>query len=178
MRSFIALELPEDIVSYLQDIASSFSNSILGRFVKKKDYHSTLFFFENFDGDIDRIRRYIASLDIKTISARLSRVGFFKRGGEPSVLFVKYQSDEVIFLFEKVKNFIKKDKILFDEKPFNGHITLCRIKKLLDPEEFYKKVISLDNFEINFKFRSISFFESKLTPNEPIYKNIFKRELE
>lgn len=178
MRSFIALELPEDIMDYLQNVASLFSMNLLGKFVKKKDYHSTLFFFENFNGDIDKIRRYIASLDIKTISARLSGVGFFKKGGEPSVLFVKYQSDEVISLFEKVKNFIKMDEISFDEKPFNGHITLCRIKKLLDPEEFYKKVKSLGNFEINFKFSSISFFESKLTPDGPIYKNIFKRELE
>ncbi|MCA1980997.1 MAG: RNA 2',3'-cyclic phosphodiesterase [Calditerrivibrio sp.] len=178
MRSFIALELPENIISYLQEVASSFSMSILGRFVKKKDYHSTLFFFENFTGNVDAICRYIDSLGLKTVSAELTGTRFFKRGEEPSVLYVSYRSDEVVSLFENLRDFIKKEKISFDEKPFKGHITICRIKKLLDPGDFYDRIKIFSNINIDFRFRSISFFESKLTPDGPIYKNIFRKEFE
>ncbi|MEF3253948.1 MAG: RNA 2',3'-cyclic phosphodiesterase [Deferribacterales bacterium] len=175
MRSFIALDIPSEVTEIIYMKGSLFRGFVEGSFVKKEHIHATLFFFEDFKGDIDKVNRYLASISCEIIS-KLTKLSFFSRKNYPAVLYAEFDPTNVQYIYDEMKSFLLGLKIPFDDKPFKSHITICRIKKIRDMDKFYAEVRKGVDC-VNFKFPSITFYQSTLTPNGPLYNIIFRKEL-
>lgn len=171
MRAFIAIDVPENIkekvIEFQKDLKKS--EIFLGGWTKA--YHYTLKFL----GDVPEKKiEEIKKLQFKTKEFELEVKGF---GAFPSEKFIRViwigaDSMEIKNLQKEIENKLEPLGFERDAREFNGHLTLCRVKK------FYKKEAgAVFNKHKNksfgkFKVNSIKLIESKLSPTGPSYKTI------
>ena len=73
------------------------------------------------------------------------------------------------------------DRILGDlfprDKRFSSHVTIARVKKIIDKPKFVELFNKLRVNEIEFEVEEIKFRKSELTRKGPIYEDILKVKL-
>lgn len=178
MRAFLALDIPKEATYLLTTISKAFYGNVEGKFVKRDQMHSTLFFFENFKGSVDNVAAFLNNLSIDKILINFTGIDYFAHKMQPSVLFADFSSAGADYLYEACREFLLESKVPFDQKPFKKHITLCRIKAIKDMELFNKE-IAMQNMKLDssvFNLESVTFYRSTLTKNGPIYEVLAKRK--
>ena len=161
MRLFIAssVSMPEYAV-----VKKDFQECIEAKWVAKKQLHLTwVFLGEQPDAEpFIEMLSHISALREKTV---LRSLGYF--GRPPRVLYAKVRSKR---LFAKVKEFEKNG---FDLERFTPHMTLCRIKRVLDREVFKEKVKAYEKRELGLLSTDIALYKSVLTDRGAIYTKLF-----
>lgn len=166
-RLFISLNLPNPVVDQMIAIRDSVSNNKNVKWEPKEKLHLTI----KFIGDVSLETTIEISNDLtlienySSIKCSLTKFGFYYRDNKPVILWVGLETDIilnklVVELNEKLKNF----NILVEQRKFNPHITLLRIKN--DPE-----INFVNNFK-NFTFEPILFTANSVT----LYKSILHQE--
>ncbi len=175
-RLFLALLLPDEVISFL----SSLAKKLPGRFLPPENLHLTLFFFgqvgEEKAGEIEEVLSK-AAWEEKPFVISLSDLSFFPNFSRPRGIWVKVggQDETRLFSFrQKLKEALSAKNIDFDQKPFLPHITLTRFSK---KEKVFKK--SLPRVPAReFKVSSIGLLESRLSPKKPVIFYLKKKKLE
>lgn len=169
MRAFIAFEIPKDVRDYLFEVANSFNDVVSAKWVAKKHLHLTLRFFREISSkDSEFIISKLQKFEFKPIKVTLEKLGVFPLRDIPRVLWVDVkQTGQIISLKEDVDD-ILTDK--FDkEKDFTVHLTLGRIKKIKNKDEFLKKLNNFKLKPLEFELNNLKLIESKLTREGPLY---------
>lgn len=174
MRTFIALELPQDFCDEVASLANTLKRTIEGRFMKRETYHLTLAFL----GDINEST---ASKVIESIDAvlpliqpiRLNAIGLGKFGKpHDATLHLQIQpTDELINLAELLREELRNRGISFDEKKFRPHITLARRARI--PKGSLPQL----QFPQPASAHTITFYKSTLTSEGALYKPLYSVEL-
>ncbi|MGC8769541.1 RNA 2',3'-cyclic phosphodiesterase [Calditerrivibrio sp.] len=175
MRSFIALDLKEENRNLILKYASGFRDILVGKFIPASQLHSTLFFFENFSGDLNELKAYFKTVAFTPFDLEITCFDYFSFKNNPTILFIKYKAQHLLDYYKQLKDFLDKSGINYDRKPFKEHITVCRIKKV-DDLDLFRRQISIANetfFPVTITVPSISFYKSKLTPDGPVYEKLF-----
>ncbi len=166
-RLFVSLNLPDNVIKGIIGLRDKICTEKNIRWEPKEKLHLTI----KFIGDVsDQIMRDISNelsfiSDYPSIKCSFSKFEFFYRDDKPFILLAGLTVDETLFeLITEVNTRLEKLSVPIEQRKFNPHITLLRIKK--DPG------INFVNSFKNFTFKPILFTANTIT----LYKSILHPE--
>jgi len=169
MRTFIAIELPQDIkdsLSALQDKLKTAPAEV--RWVKHENIHLTLKFLGEIDAkQLDKIKLILQEVarDHHEFKTRVSTLGVFPNLNYPRVIWVGLDKNDepVQKIVQDLEEKIAKLGIAKEKRTFTSHITIGRVKlgKFIAPENQASR---------EFTVHKITLFKSTLTPGGPVYE--------
>ncbi len=180
MRAFIAVSLTFEAKKKIKEVQDKLKElPIKVKWVAPKKFHITLKFFADISPErMEEVKKVIASIagQYSPFNLNLESFGFFPNQNKPRVFFIRAGSGQVLEnLAENLEE--ELEEIGFaKEKRFKPHITLARIKSLKKIHFLTEKISDL-KIEGRAKVTKISLYKSNLTPQGPIYKEIFKSSL-
>lgn len=175
MRSFIALDLDDKLKDMIAEWAVLFYGSLEGRLTPKHQLHSTLFFFENFSKDLEKLKKDFLEIPFESFDINIIGFDYFSFQKKPTILYLKYHSEVLLVYYQQIKRLLDYMDLSYDKKPFREHITVVRIKSVKDIGLFKKTIVELNEKinDLSSKVLGISFYQSRLTPSGPIYNKLF-----
>lgn len=170
MRCFLAVDLPEEVRNELAELQNEIKKlGVVAKFVEKENLHLTLQFFgEISDKAAKEIEKKLGSLSFSKIKANLGQIGFFPNNNFINIIWVSLEPSETFRqLFEEINLNLK-----MKDKRFESHITLARVKKIKDKEEFLNKIDKIKVKGISFEVKRFVLKKSTLTSKGPIYEDV------
>jgi 2'-5' RNA ligase len=166
-RLFVSLNLPENVIEQIISLRNKVCLDDKIKWEPKEKLHLTI----KFIGDVsDETMKEVAEElnfinEYPVLQCSLNKFGFFYRDQRPSILWVGLSVDQYINkLTIELDDRLKKYSIPIEQRKFNPHITLLRIKNV--PE-----INFVNNFK-NFTFEPILFTANTIT----LYKSILLSE--
>ncbi len=179
LRSFIAVELPNDIHDSLQELQNNLKDSMPDvRWTKYGNIHLTLKFLGNVEpSKVDKISISIQNVanEFFPFTMSLARVGAFPNSRKPSIIWVGVEegAEKIVEIANRIESSMEKLGFHREKRPFKPHLTIGRIRELKHPAVMAK---SLENNEIGeigkFRVEKLSFIKSQLDPSGSIYTTL------
>lgn len=181
-RSFIAINLPEDIKSYLKGVLENLKkvNPQGIKWVNPDGLHITLHFLGFCDLDLLQEASKIIEKEIKNISSdkaekilELKDLGVFPNLNLPRVVLLntdELNGDYFHQIRKKMSMDLERAGIRIDYRPWQPHITLGRRNFVDENVPVVLKDIKIEN--LNFKVKSIELMKSELMPSGSKYSII------
>ncbi len=182
MRTFIAIELPEDTQADIFHTFEKFSklNLIRGKFVEKENLHLTLKFLGELTLEqVEKVKDSLKKISFESFYCEVGGVGAFPNENHPKVLHVELKSknNEIKNLHDIIENELIKIGIPKENQEFKSHITVARIYVIKDKKTFAEKFFNIRMGKMEFRIENFSLIKSELTPKGPIYKVLDKFSL-
>lgn len=182
-RIFIAIKTePEAALQRIYvSLRSALGNEKIA-WVNPDNIHLTLAFL----GDIDEDRIKVAGIVLKQkctgfgeFIIRLSGTGVFRNMADPRVLWIGIENtDRLIELNNKITNGLKDTGFKIEDRIFNPHITIGRIKFIKNSETLKSATGRYHNkFIQEVPVREVILYESILKPTGPVYRPVSKFHL-
>ena len=171
MRTFIAIEIPKEIKDKIYELQSKLKElDIKVSYPHKKNLEITLAFLgEKTEEEIKSIKENLSDIQLKKFEIKLINLGSFPNIDIINNVWVGIESDYISSLVSKI---CKSIDFKLD-KPFNPHITLCRIKTNKNVGLIREFISKNKNINLgSFKAESFVLKKSTLTKDGPIYSNI------
>ena len=177
MRTFLALELPEEIKTEVFGKIGQYRETAPNgiKWVPRENIHITLQFIgDTKKEDLPEITEFLSCSfrkipKMKFMQPKLEIIP----GRNPRVIWISFSTEsKQIFGFSK--NFKKKLVEMgyqLDSKPLKMHVTLGRIKKRL-PEILVKQILTTELKFESFLVEEATLYQSFLRPQGPIYEDI------
>jgi 2'-5' RNA ligase len=185
IRSFIAIDLPENIKEELYRLSLDIKSKIDGlRPTQPQNIHLTLKFLGNIpESSIDKIKDALdkTTKDCSKFSIILDKIGIFPNYKFPRVLWVAPEQgiDKIKQVKKKLDNQLILLGISKDQKTFKAHITIARIKYGKKIKTNFQAI--LENIKLDIKsainIESLHLYKSVLTSNGPIYTKLHSSKL-
>ncbi len=181
MRAFIAIKLPENILSSINNIQEDLKQYRFPvRWVRPGHIHLTLKFF----GDISESD--IKSIEIAmdacagicppvTLSAK--GIGVFPSLARPRVMWagLSGQVSMLSTLQDALEKNLEKYGFIKEERPFKGHLTIGRFKDKVNSEQLIEAMRKHKDFNTDvFVAAEIILFKSDLLPAGPVHTELLK----
>lgn len=189
IRSFIAIELPQNVKAELAQLESELERPG-HRFVKwvnPRAIHLTLKFLGNIPTkQIPEISNAIeqASKGIPPFHLQIASLGAFPNINQPRVLWVgiKGETDTLQGLQQKIDSALVSLGFAEEKQSFTPHLTMARVREgtsLIDRKNFGELVMST-NFESKhpISVETINFIKSQLRPEGAIYTYLLTVKLQ
>ncbi len=176
-RLFIAVDIPESLrrkIAWLDTPAVG-----VARVTPPDDLHITLHFIgEVSDSLSDVLQTQLRSVTASSFVVELSGVGAFANSGRPEILWASIlQSAELLSLQVAVGEVLKSLEIKLDDREFNPHMTVARLKRRspVMATEFVER-----NASFHARFTATSFSLYCVAPHgqEPHYRAVEEYSLQ
>ncbi len=172
-RCFVGIELPSEVVkevARIQEVLWGFNFS--GKLTELENLHLTLKFMGEISlDDVERVRGKLREVEFKVFEGSLGESGSFNFRGAPRIVWIKINGDGIFELQKKIDSLL--EEIGFEkEGRFMSHLTIARVKFVLDNSAFRKYVSNLGVKKLKFKVDSFKLFESELREVGPAYRVI------
>lgn len=170
MRTFIALELPEEIKSYLLEMQKHINHQ--AKLSYANDFHITLKFLgEVSEQQAEGIKKMLAEIRFEEFSTALSEIGFFPSEQYISVIWVGLKPDKEIYELQQKIDSRLADLFQKDDR-FKPHLTLARVKFIKDKVKFLRDLKKIRIEPKGFSVKNFKLIKSTLTPDGPVYEEI------
>lgn len=176
MRAFIALDVPEEIKGRAEILEKEFSIEGLS-LVKKEAMHITLQFFGEISmPEVEKVVEAMKKISFRPFNVNLSGVSFFS----PRlirVIFVEITrgEEELRRLYGKLSTALTASGIRFEEEDYKPHFTIARVKRVREMRKLRDILEKNSKAAVgSFDAGSIVFKESTLTPEGPVYRNLYE----
>ncbi len=170
MRLFVAIELNEEIKSYLCSIEKKIGNKDAKiSWVAKKNLHLTLKFLGEIEGEkTDIIKERLRSIKLKKFKLSLDKIGVFPNESVMRILFVGIKAGNEI---KELQKKVDEETIDLSNEPmeFIGHLTLGRVKSIKNKIAFAKKIKGIEIEKLEFDVTEFKLFKSVLSKDGPKY---------
>lgn len=178
IRTFIAIKIVAE--KRLADLFSDLKKSLKGeeiRWVDTDNLHLTLRFLgETNREQVSEIINVLESVseNFKPFVIEIKGAGVFKNKMQPRVLFLTVENNQILFqLANEIRNKIKPFGFDDDEKTFNPHLTLGRIKYIENKDAFYALANRFKDVKVQMvTVTEVIFYQSILSSDGPAYKPI------
>ena len=174
MRTFIALDLPENIREDIAGVVSNFrSTSPFGvNWVPKENLHITFQFIgETKEEDIPEIAEFIENSfsELSTLLFTDPRLEILP-GRNPKIIWLRLENNDnlILKISKRLKSKLRQMGYKIDSRRLRFHITLGRIKKRL-PENTIKRILTTELKIKSFKVAKVALYMSLLKPSGPQY---------
>ncbi len=183
-RIFIALkvEAEETLLKMLSVFKSGLGNDII-KWTSTENIHITLAFL----GDTDEklIEPISSMLNEKCkgfgkFELIIKGSGVFRNFNDPRIIWVGIEpSDKLMHLNEVIINGLKGMNIKLENRPFNPHLTIGRIKHIVDIETLKSLTGQFKDDKIQLvRIDEVILYESILLQSGPVYKPLTRFNLE
>jgi RNA 2',3'-cyclic 3'-phosphodiesterase len=188
IRSFIAIELPENIKIFLSDLENDLKSNCppVLKWVNPDNIHLTLKFLGNVDiGKIDSIIKSAraVTVDINPFSLTITQLGVFPNIKNIQVVWIGLsgQLDSLLELQKRLENSLFHMGFPLEKRPFTAHLTLARVSDRASyaDKERISAVLSKSNYMhvLSLNVKSISLMKSQLARTGAIYSRLSLLEL-
>ena len=179
IRSFLAIELPEPILTKIGEIQGGLRSSHADvRWTNPEKIHLTLKFFGNIEeSTIDLIFKSIEEpiRDTLPFSLKVRGVGAFPHLKNPRVIWIGLvdERDVLTALQKQIETCLEKVGFRPEDRPFHPHLTLGRMKSSRGKGELVGRMESRREEEFGvFEVERVVLFKSDLRPSGPIYTRL------
>lgn len=166
MRAFLAVKIPVDIQEKYASLCKPLRKGSILSFIKQEKMHITLSFFPDLpESKINDVINICSTINIQPFTINCDNIGLFKRKGIPSTVFIKIVSEKLQLYTTKIHEKLLTLNIPFDNrKPFTPHITIARIREMLDEDLFMQdyKFITKKFQKSSFTAESINLYSSDM----------------
>jgi|SRR3989344_994497 len=169
MRCFTAVDFPLEIKESLHNIQLRIGDEAANvKWVDKENLHVTLKFL----GELNELKIAKAveaqeKIKFTPFELTIDEIGVFPNENYVNVVWVGFKDTEALFELHK-KVDISLSKLLPMEREFLGHITIGRVKNVMDKQQFISS-LKLDVPKQSFKVDSFRLYSSELTSEGPKY---------
>ena len=184
IRTFIAIEIPGDIVSKIRELQKGIKNFGLKiKWVKSENIHLTLKFLGNVESvRIGEITEAIfkTAEEYTPISLAAKGIGVFPGIRRPRVLWIGLtgQLETLMSLQKTLDENLRLIGFPKEKRPFKGHLTLGRIKAKIDAKRFGDALMASRNFESEtFTADRLILYKSELKPSGAVYTKLAEASL-
>lgn len=179
IRTFIAVELSQDVRAYIREYICRFQEKYDSgfRWVKVDNLHLTIKFLG--DTPLSRIQQVSGilneiSVNTKPFHLLLDGTGAFPSWQRPRTIWIGLQpSMELLSFFQKMDSSLSKIAIPPEGKKYSPHLTLCRISDHAEPTNVQLLNRQIQSIPIPTKLvwmvNKVTFFKSILKPGGPVY---------
>lgn len=167
MRLFIAIEVPEELKDYIKILQDKLKTGFV-RATYPKEYHITLLFIgEVAESSLSEIRARLKEVKFNKLNLALTDIGTF-----PNINYIR-----VVWLGIKEEGKLSKlaedISVALDKKPdkrFHSHLTLARIKNIVDTGAFKEVIVNIKTEFKVFEADSFKLIKSTLEKEGPVYE--------
>lgn len=179
MRTFIAIELEEEVKDHLAEVQAKTQELCRrGNFTPKDNFHLTLHFLGEVEADdIEYLQdaMYETARRNRPFTLTLDKVGFFPRGNKGIMWAGLERSPHLQRLFSTLEKSLEQQGFARERKGLSPHITLGRE---VEPHRSFMDVQKNVKVELmKISVRSISLMESVRKGPKLVYVPLFRLEL-
>jgi 2'-5' RNA ligase len=180
IRAFLAVEPPEDILQKISRLQEKLKREINGRlsWTRPQGQHLTLKFF----GDISQedVNNICASVQKRIVSEsklnlKIEKLGVFPDARRPRVIWCGVTGDveKLITLQKKLDADFAAIGFPSEDRPFQAHLTLARIKDSRDLSGMSEALKKHGTFTAGeFTTDKLFLFQSNLSPQGAVYTKL------
>ncbi len=179
IRTFIAIKLPEKILSSVKEIQNGFkSQGIRAKWVKVENIHITIKFLGDIKiTDVEKIIRSItlAAKESKPITLSVKGAGVFPGVKRPRVIWagITGEISDLLDLQDRVEKNLEAIGFPKESRPFKGHLTIGRIKGKTDAKKLVYAMEQFKGFESeSFMADHIFLIKSELKQSGAVYTDL------
>lgn len=174
MRTFVAVEINEkSVINSIKELQMEIK--INAKPIPLNNLHFTLQFLGNIsEQKVKEVKEELRSIRFSSFEVGFEGIGAFPKPEFPRVIWVGTDdngSEKLTRLANSIEDALRSLGFKND-KPFSPHITIFRIKKKVENISQELKRFSERKFGIQI-IEEIKFKKSTLTPNGPIYSDLF-----
>jgi 2'-5' RNA ligase len=189
IRSFIAVELPEEVKKELRRVQDELSLAKYGfvKCVSPEGIHLTLKFLGNVaESKMAGIVRVMeeSSLGVSPFQLQITEVGAFPNMRRPRVIWVgiKGELDKLIGWQQRLDKGLVPLGFAKENRPFTPHLTLARLRETCSPQDRLRfgEAVAAAHVEIDNKFKvtCLNLMKSQLLPTGAVYSCLAEVKLE
>ncbi len=172
MRSFIAIDLPENVKKEIQKIQAQLPD-FLGKKIETGNLHLTLKFLGEIDEDkIKTVKEKLKIINTASFDLEIDGAGVFS----PSYIRIVWLHIKGAEVLQKVVDSVLGD-IFKPEERFMGHLTVARVKNIKNKKEFLENIKKIEIPTMKFKARCFRLMKSDLRPEGPVYSVLEEYDL-
>ena len=179
VRLFVAIALPDFVKDALAKLQADIKKSgFSAKWTPPENIHLTMKFL----GDtpvsaIEAIGRELASAadGFPPLTLRAQGLSVFPGPRRARVLWTGTggETDRLAVLHQQVEDNLAAIGFDKEARPFKAHLTIARFKGHVDPEAVIAVMTRYGDFASeSFKANALSLFESRLTPQGPVYRKL------
>ena len=184
IRTFIALELPPAVKTFLQEVQQELKRlKIRARWVRPESIHLTLKFLGDINpDDTDRIAEAMirAAADISSVALSARGIGVFPGIKRPRVIWIGLGGNiqELLALQGRLETELEALGFPKEKRAFKAHLTLARIKQAVDRTAIRQMMgqyasLSSDDFTCD----RVILYKSDLKPSGAVYSKLKQTNL-
>lgn len=188
IRSFVAVELPEEVISGLNQIQTELKSGghTFVKWVAPGGIHLTLKFLGNiFPQKVAEITKVMerASQEVSAFRLEIGGLGAFPSLGQPRVLWLGIggEVDMLMDLQQRIDAGLVSLGFAHEKRSFAPHLTLARLREGTSPRErrnFGESVMKTPlEFHYAITVDSLSLMRSRLLPGGAVYSCLSEVEL-
>lgn len=181
MRAFLGIRIPEELkprILQIQDGLDDFDIKI----VEKENLHFNLKFFGEIETEkVEKIKEIVKkiSTQFEPFEINITGIGAFPSKNYVKVVWLGVKEGFQTFkaLAEMLENSLANIGIEKEEQ-FVPHLTLGRVRSGRNKNELLVFLRKYENIEVGkMMVDKITLFQSKLSPNGPVYEEVFTVKL-
>ena len=188
IRSFIAIELPEEVKSGLHRLQAELKlpQHTFVKWAAPEGIHITLKFLGNVSPQkVAAVTKVMeqASEEISPFRLEVGEVGAFPNLRQPRVLWVGItgEMDKLAALQQRIDNSLAPLGFAKETRAFTPHLTLARLREGVSPDDRrdFGELVMKTPTEVNYKITvsSISLMKSQLLPGGAVYSRLAEVKL-
>ncbi len=192
MRLFLAYDFESETITDIEKISlflrkefnsnPLFAKNFKVNFVESSSIHITLKFFEDEDPEliINSLKNSKEDFSLENYIFYLLGLSAFPDKKQPKVIVLPVLGEKSLI----EKNFLKIEQILNnvgiekEVRRFKPHLTIARIKYCsydsFKDFKYWGKLAGLEKDKLDFKLNKLKLYQSILTPEKPIYKEMYE----
>lgn len=179
MRTFIAIELEEEVKEHLAEVQAETQKLCRrGNFTPKENFHLTLHFLgEVQEADLEYLQEaiYETARRNRPFTLTLDRIGFFPRGNKGILWAGLERSSQLQRLFSTLEKSLEQQGFARERKGLSPHITLGRE---VEPHRSFAEIQRAVQPEpMRISVKSISLMESVRRGPKLVYVPLFCQRL-
>lgn len=184
MRAFVAVALPKELWPKVKEVQERIEMTDADiKFTEPATLHYNLKFLGEITAEqAETVKRIISetALQFTPFTMHVAGVGAFPSNQYARVVWIgaKAGSQELKAMAELLDLRLSETGFKKEERPFEPHLTLGRVKSARNNPELIAVLRELEQTEIgNFKVEGVELFESKLGPEGPVYSTLYSAKL-
>lgn len=171
-RAFVCVRFPDEAVKEIARVQEILSGKkFTGKMTELENLHVTLKFLGEIDEEmLEKAKEKLKEVNFESFEAKLSEIGTFSVRRNPYIVWVKIGGEGIFDLQKSVDSALAGLFAL--EERFMSHLTIARVRYVMDKEGFRDYVRKLSVREEKFRVDKFILMKSELGSTGPKYTKI------